>query len=241
MSGLERNEHINAAKCQAHLDHFCDSIVNILYWDTSLRHCCRVWNCTKTLGRLGGIDIWWYIFMYMYPVGVFQGEWQHVNSIKCAFVLSSCGAVVMEPQVFPQVCGREIKETAIALCRTIWMIWRLERRELESGHFMPWFPSVLSKLIAVEIMFFFAKYCCDRGITVWRVYMFCFAPHCFGQVFLGDLKPLKHQGTTKTLNGNPPLQVCPQNITFKCFVWFALNECIVWAERMITTFDCGPD
>ena len=88
---------------------------------------------------------------------------------------------------------------------------------------------------------FFAKYCCDRGITVWRVYMFCFAPHCFGQVFLGDLKPLKHQGTTKTLNGNPPLQVCPQNITFKCFVWFALNECIVWAERMITTFDCGPD
>ena len=42
----------------------------------------------------------------MYPVGRSQGKWQHVNSIKCAFVLSSCRAVAMEPQV----CRRDIQE-----------------------------------------------------------------------------------------------------------------------------------
>ena len=51
--------------------------------------------------------------------------------------------------------------------------------------------------------------------------MFTLLPHFFGQVSLGDLKPLGHHGTNKTpLNENPPVQVCPQNITFvyKCFV-----------------------
>ena len=136
---------------------------------------------------------------------------------------------------------RNIKETAVAPCRTIWIIWRLERRELETGHFMPWFPSLLSKLIAVDIMFFLPIVVTAGSRPGGCICLLC--SHCFGQVFLGDLKPLKHQGTNKTLNENPPVQVCPQNITFvfKWFVWFALNECIVRAERMITTFDCRPD
>ena len=78
MSRLERNQHINVATSGAHLSHFgyfnhqnfvLGYLAQALLQELSLHQ--RAWK-----------QVGWDRHVYMYPVGRFQGEWQHVNSIN---------------------------------------------------------------------------------------------------------------------------------------------------------------
>ena len=144
------------------INHFVDSRVNILYWDTLLRHCCRFWSWTKKLrSRMG------YISSGM------VSTWMATCQIH-----SNCASVCFELQLdccYGAMSQYNIKETAIAPRRSIWsLISRLEHRR--------WFGKC-SKLMLLVLVFSMKHwkntvFSCLPNILLWYYYILLLCQFC---------------------------------------------------------------
>ena len=151
------------------------------------------------------------------------------QSTVLLFVLSSCRAVATEPQVFPQVCRRDIKKNCHCTLQE-----HLKFPAVQAG--ASWVGNwPLHPLISLSpfqtyccwfwcstwsngkhYVFLFAKYGCDRGLMVWTVYMFALLHialvKCFWEIWnLWKTRELPKHNMT---------------LVYKCFVWFALKSAL---------------